>query len=113
VPWEEDGWVSADLFDPNSGAVPYGAEAEGKGRAGIYMLDRCARCMVPNIDPDTGIRDNFLPYRVLQEYRQVDKQAAQKGKPCFGMLSVPREKQGVIKVGDIFRVTRTTDPSTR
>lgn len=113
VPWEEDGWVSAELFDSSASNTPMGKEAEGKGRAGIYLLERCARCMVPNIDPDTGVRDSFLPYRLLQEYRQVDKQAATKGKPCFGMLSVPREKQGVIKVGDIFRVTGTTDPATR
>ncbi|SNX82364.1 uncharacterized protein MEPE_01070 [Melanopsichium pennsylvanicum] len=113
--WEEDGWTAAELFDTDTipSPPPMGAEAEGLGRAGIYMLAKCARCMVPNIDPDTGVRDNFLPYRVLQEYRQVDKVAATKGKPCFGMLSVPREKQGVVKVGDIWRVTKTTDPSTR
>ncbi|TKY85136.1 hypothetical protein EX895_006216 [Sporisorium graminicola] len=114
--WEEDGWTAAEIFsasDDNNNPPPLGAEAEGKGRAGIYMLAKCARCMVPNIDPETGVRDNFLPYRVLQEYRQVDKVAAQKGKPCFGMLSVPREKQGVIRVGDVFRVTKTTDPETR
>ncbi|PWZ01036.1 hypothetical protein BCV70DRAFT_199395 [Testicularia cyperi] len=114
--WEEDGWVSAELFDSSAAsasAPPFGRDAEGKGRAGIYMLERCARCMVPNIDPDTGVRDNFLPYRVLQEYRQADRLAREKGKPCFGMLSVPREKHGCIKVGDLFRVTKTTDPSQR
>lgn len=113
VPWEEDAWMSAELFDSTASNVPTGTEAEGKGRAGIYLLERCARCMVPNIDPETGVRDSFLPYRLLQEYRQVDKLAATKGKPCFGMLSVPREKHGIIKVGDIFRVTKTTDPATR
>ncbi|KAJ1032509.1 hypothetical protein NDA16_000532 [Ustilago loliicola] len=112
TPWEEDAWTAAEIFDPSS-VAPRGAEAEGKGRAGIYMLAKCARCMVPNIDPETGVRDNILPYRVLQEYRQVDPVAAKKGKPCFGMLSVPREKQGVVKVGDVFRVTKTTDPETR
>lgn len=111
--WEEDGWTAAELFSPSTEQPPMGAEAEGKGRAGIYMLAKCARCMVPNIDPETGVRDNFLPYRVLQEYRQVDKVAAQKGKPCFGMLSVPRERQGVVRVGDVFRVTKSTDPETR
>lgn len=113
-PWEEDGWTAAEVFDSSAAEqAPLGAEAEGKGRAGIYMLAKCARCMVPNIDPETGVRDNFLPYRVLQEYRQVDPVAAKKGKPCFGMLSVPREKQGIVKVGDVFRVTKTTDPETR
>ncbi|SJX61062.1 uncharacterized protein SRS1_12285 [Sporisorium reilianum f. sp. reilianum] len=110
--WEEDGWTAAEFFSFTE-VAPMGAQAEGKGRAGIYMLAKCARCMVPNIDPDTGVRDSFLPYRVLQEYRQVDKLAAQKGKPCFGMLSVPREREGVVRVGDVFRVTKTTDPETR
>ncbi|SPO22715.1 uncharacterized protein UTRI_01393 [Ustilago trichophora] len=113
-PWEEDGWTAAELFDSSlTSEAPLGAEAEGLGRAGIYMLAKCARCMVPNIDPETGVRDNHLPYRVMQEFRQVDPEAAKKGKPCFGMLSVPREKQGVVKVGDVFRVTKTTDPATR
>lgn len=111
-PWEEDGWSAAELFDAKADA-PLGAEAEHKGRAGIYMLAKCARCMVPNIDPETGVRDNYLPYRVLQEFRQVDPVAAKKGKPCFGMLSVPREEHGVVRVGDRFRVTKTTDPQTR
>lgn len=113
TPWEEDAWTAAELFSPDASHIPMGAEAENLGRAGIYMLAKCARCMVPNIDPETGVRDNFLPYRVLQEFRQVDKVAAAKGKPCFGMLSVPREKEGVVKVGDVFRVTKTTDPVSR
>ncbi|KAN0061575.1 hypothetical protein ACQY0O_006422 [Thecaphora frezii] len=112
VPWEEDGWQAAELFDASVPNPPMGAEAKGKGH-GIYLLQKCARCMVPNIDPETGIRDNFLPYRVLQQYRQVDAEAAQKGKPCFGMLSVPRETSGVIRVGDVVRITKTVDPSTR
>ena len=90
VPWEEDGWTSLELLDATTRAPP-AAEAKGTGR-GVYLLEKCARCMVPNIDPETGVRDNFLPYRVLQQYRQVDPAAAEKGKPCFGMLSVPREK---------------------
>ncbi|EPQ31731.1 uncharacterized protein PFL1_01064 [Pseudozyma flocculosa PF-1] len=113
VPWEEDGWKAAEFFHPSSGdKPPMGAEAEGKGR-GLYILEKCARCMVPNIDPETGVRDNFLPYRVLQQYRQVDPKNAVKGKPCFGMLSVPRETSGVLRVGDIMRITKTVDPSTR
>lgn len=114
TPWEEDAWTAAELFESSeTDKAEKGVEAEGKGRAGIYMLAKCARCMVPNIDPETGVRDMHLPYRVLQEFRQVDKVAAQKGKPCFGMLSVPRERQGLVKVGDVFRVTKTTEPSTR
>ncbi|PWN46829.1 hypothetical protein IE53DRAFT_391017 [Violaceomyces palustris] len=112
VPWEEDGWEAVECFPSTQVDAPYGKEAEGKGK-GVYLIARCARCMVPNIDPETGKRDNFLPYRVLQEFRQVDEGVKGSGKPCFGMLSVPREISGTIRVGDIVRVTRTTDPSKR
>jgi hypothetical protein len=59
VPWEEDGWESFEIFDKSDANAldsPFGKDAEGKG-LGIYTLVRCARCMVPNIDPATGIRD--------------------------------------------------------
>jgi uncharacterized protein YcbX len=58
VPWEEDGWEAFEIFDKAdaNAATMFGKDAEGKGR-GIYTLVRCGRCMVPNIDPATGIRD--------------------------------------------------------
>lgn len=61
VPWEEDGWEAFEIFDQSdaSAATIFGKDAEGKGR-GIYTLVRCGRCMVPNIDPITGIRDTHV-----------------------------------------------------
>lgn len=60
VPWEEDGWAAFEIFDRESDAGELdslcGKDAEGKGQ-GIYTIVRCARCMVPNVDPATGIRD--------------------------------------------------------
>lgn len=58
VPWEEDGWEAFEIFDKSdaNATTMFGKDAEGKGR-GIYTLVRCGRCMVPNIDPATGIRD--------------------------------------------------------
>ena len=61
VPWEEDGWEAIEVFDnldPHA-VPPFGKKAEGKG-LGIYTVVRCARCVVPNIDPATGIRDTFV-----------------------------------------------------
>jgi len=90
VPWEEDSWEAFEIFDKSSASATvslFGKDAEGKGQ-GIYTLVRCGRCMVPNIDPATGIRDAHLPYRVMIQSRKVDPSIE---KPCFGMLSCPRE----------------------
>jgi uncharacterized protein len=59
VPWEEDSWEAFEIFDKSDASAfssLFGKDAEGKGQ-GIYTLVRCGRCMVPNIDPATGIRD--------------------------------------------------------
>ncbi|CAD6901179.1 unnamed protein product [Tilletia controversa] len=115
VPFEEDGWTALEIIDSASGSggnVPFGPEAENKGR-GLYCVARCARCQVPSIDIETGKRDPHLPYKLLQRWRIVDEGSKRLGKPCFGMLSAFREKGGTLKVGDIVRVTQTTDPATR
>ncbi|KAL9940065.1 hypothetical protein V8E36_000770 [Tilletia maclaganii] len=112
VPFEEDGWTALEVIDSSSKDVPFGLEAENKDR-GVYCLARCARCQVPSIDIDTGKRDAHLPYKLLQRWRIVDEDSKRLGKPCFGMLSCFREKSGTLRVGDIVRVTRTTDPATR
>ncbi|KAE8240089.1 hypothetical protein A4X13_0g7943 [Tilletia indica] len=114
VPFEEDGWTALEIIDSAASDenVPFGPDAENKGR-GLYCVARCARCQVPSIDIETGKRDPHLPYKLLQRWRIVDEGSKRLGKPCFGMLSAFREKSGKLKVGDIVRVTRTTDPSTR
>lgn len=96
-PWEEDGWTHIEIFSytntESHGSwqeIPFGASAQGKG-TGIDCVIRCGRCMVPNIDPDDGVRDSFLPYTVLQRFRQVQPELKTSGKPCFGMLSCPSQ----------------------
>ena len=62
VPWEEDSWEAFEVFDKSEAsalASNFGKNVEGKG-LGIYTLVRCGRCMVPNIDPATGIRDAYV-----------------------------------------------------
>lgn len=59
VAFEEDGWESFEIIDQSKVSLvasAFGKEAIGLGQ-GIYTLVRCGRCMVPNIDPTTGIRD--------------------------------------------------------
>lgn len=116
-PWEEDSWTHVEVFDGKLEAsgdlhIGWGRDAVGKG-TGIDCVARCARCLVPSIDPSSGYRDPHLPYLVLQRFRIVQPEFKSVGKPCFGMLSSPSQKEGTLRVGDIVRVTATMDPSKR
>lgn len=71
----------------------------------IDIQARCARCQVPNVEPDTAIKDKKEPWDTLVSYRRVDEGI--RWKPCFGMLSVPRD-EGVVAVGMGFEVVETT-----
>ncbi|QIW94817.1 hypothetical protein AMS68_000335 [Peltaster fructicola] len=99
-PWEEDTWKRIRITT----AVP-AAEA-------IYKLDldcvaRCARCQVPNVNPDTAEKHKTQPWDKLMKFRRVDQGGAAKYKPCFGMLSIPKN-EGIIKVGSTLEVLETT-----
>ncbi|UZJ51398.1 hypothetical protein CBS101457_000718 [Exobasidium rhododendri] len=116
-PWEEDSWTHIEAFDGRKEAsgelqIGWGKDAIGKG-TGIDCVARCARCLVPSIDPSSGYRDPHLPYLVLQKFRIVQPEFKSIGKPCFGMLSSPSQPSGTLRVGDIIRVTTTMDPSKR
>ncbi|TKA56886.1 hypothetical protein B0A53_01287 [Rhodotorula sp. CCFEE 5036] len=80
-PWEEDGWKQLRIGDEP-----------------IEVGFRCARCMLPSVDPDTAIRHKQLPDAVMTD-RVVQPLSAPK--VCFGMLASPVKKQGgVLRVGD-------------
>lgn len=127
IPWEEDGFTELEIFDKDdatirsqgSRAVPFGKNARTKGKVAIACMARCARCLVTTIDPETGNRDPHLPYKVLQGYRMAEPAARKIGKPCFGVLSAIQDRdargqsEGVLKVGDVVRVTHTVDPEQR
>ncbi|GAA5855702.1 hypothetical protein JCM5353_008192 [Sporobolomyces roseus] len=85
TPFEEDGWK----------LVKIGQSEE------VEVCFRCARCMLPSVDPENGKRDKLLPDAVMKD-RKVSKQSS--AKVCFGMLSSPRKKHGQIKVGDLVEV---------
>lgn len=120
VPWEEDAWTHIEVFDgrtsaasgKEAGGIGFGSSINGKGTS-IDCVARCGRCMVPNVDPKQGIRDNFVPYTILQRFRQVQPEYAKKGKPCFGVHASPAQPEGLLKVGDIVRVTSVMDPQKR
>ncbi|KAF1989782.1 hypothetical protein K402DRAFT_326027 [Aulographum hederae CBS 113979] len=98
-PWSEDVWKTLRIT---------GDKAGGK-RMDHITLDvsaRCARCQVPNVDPDTAEKHKRQPWDTMMKYRRVDEGIT--FKPCFGLLCVPRW-EGKVAVGMDFQVTECTE----
>ncbi|KAG9287720.1 hypothetical protein G9A89_004123 [Geosiphon pyriformis] len=68
VPFEEDTWKK----------IVIGEDPENV----FYVACRCSRCIIPNVNPDTGERNGIDPLKTLLSYRRVDKGV--KYKACFG-----------------------------
>ncbi|KAF8167503.1 MOSC N-terminal beta barrel domain-containing protein [Crassisporium funariophilum] len=83
-PFAEDQWEEISI----------GAE----GAPAITLVSKCTRCLLPNVDPQTGERDKAVPFKVLMKFR-TGLDAAQPSKPCVGCNGVPAG-DGVVKVGD-------------
>ncbi|CAG8435765.1 6221_t:CDS:2 [Diversispora eburnea] len=49
----------------------------------FYLACRSTRCTVPNVNPDTGIKNKLEPLKTLSSYRRVD--LGSKYHACFGM----------------------------
>ena len=84
----------------------------GRDKDGLFEVEaeyhvacRTARCKLPNVDPDTGIKDKNEPYTTLGKTRRVDKGADPN--PCLGMQMIPRFEMGIIRVGDEIEVLET------
>lgn len=102
--WTEDDWKSVKIINkPNSGIL---STALGSNGVEIDVQARCARCLVPNVNPETAEKNQHEPWDTLVSYRRVDEGI--KWKPCFGMLGVPRAG-GPIAVGMKFEVLKTTE----
>ncbi|PAV22641.1 cysteine ase [Pyrrhoderma noxium] len=80
VPWAEDTWERIQV---------------GANTSDISLVSKCTRCLLPNVDPDTGVRDAAVPYKVLMKFRS-GKDPARLSKPCFGCNGVP-SGNGVIR----------------
>ncbi|KAF9469581.1 hypothetical protein BDZ94DRAFT_1242756 [Collybia nuda] len=108
--WKEDS-VAIRRFRPNiifSGGGPF-AEDEWKEIAigssdapPISLVSKCARCLLPNVSPDTGEADKAVPYKVLMKFR-TGLDPIKKMKPCVGCNAVP-EEEGIVNVGDFVYV---------
>ncbi|KAK5168137.1 uncharacterized protein LTR77_006705 [Saxophila tyrrhenica] len=99
-PWEEDTWkrirITTTLHDE-----------EAMYRIDLDAVARCARCQVPNVDPDTAEKHAKEPWDELMKFRRVDEGGPAKWKPCFGMLCIPRS-EGKVAVGATVEVLETT-----
>jgi uncharacterized protein len=96
APWAEDVWKSLRIRR---------AQDDAAAAVGLDVPVRCLRCQVPNVDPDTGIKNKNEPWYTLMKYRNID--VGLKGKPVFGVLCVPRD-EGLIEVGMRLEVMATT-----
>ncbi|CAP98274.1 hypothetical protein E8E15_004398 [Penicillium rubens] len=109
APWSEDSWKLVRITGRN--AVGISGDSAGDSGAAIQspldldVVARCARCQVPNVDPDTALKNKKQPWDTLVSYRRVDE--GSKYKPCFGMLSAPRN-EGAIEVGMKLEVLEET-----
>ncbi|RVX73558.1 hypothetical protein B0A52_02446 [Exophiala mesophila] len=103
APWSEDEWKTVRI----NGDSSYLTSMMGGNRNAIDIdvVARCARCQVPNVDPETAEKNPKQPWDLLVSYRRVDEGI--KWKPCFGMLSCPRN-EGHVEVGMRFEVTAVT-----
>ncbi|KAE9379708.1 hypothetical protein N431DRAFT_365008 [Stipitochalara longipes BDJ] len=103
--WSEDRWKNVRILNGEKQIGMMGMVGRKTGLV-VDVQARCARCQVPNVDPDTAEKDKHEPWDTLVSYRRVDEGI--KWKPCFGMLSCPRN-EGPIAVGMKFEVTEMTD----
>lgn len=100
-PWEEDAWKRIRI-------TTMLRNEEALYKIDLDVVARCARCQVPNVNPDTAEKHAKQPWDTLMSFRRVDEGGAAKWKPCFGMLAIPKT-EGKIAVGATLQVLETTD----
>jgi uncharacterized protein YcbX len=105
-PWDEDRWKTLRI-NSSSDPSPFWKKWTGMDGLTLDVTQRCARCHVPNVDPESGEEHKRQPWDTLMKYRRVDEGITYK--PCFGMLCVPRGDGGVVQVGDGLEVMSVTD----
>jgi uncharacterized protein YcbX len=98
-PWSEDSWKTLCIRSSPSSSSSFSSIT-------LDVTQRCARCHVPNVDPETAEEHKRQPWDTLMKYRRVDEGI--KYKPCFGMLCVPRGEGGVVSVGGMLEVSEVT-----
>lgn len=104
--YDEDSWKRIRV---RRNHPPPGADGDEDQQAAdshdYYVACRTARCRLPNVDPDTGVRHPAEPDRTLRSYRRVDPGAGEAA--CLGMMMVPVERHGTMRVGDTIELLET------
>ncbi|CCM01446.1 uncharacterized protein FIBRA_03498 [Fibroporia radiculosa] len=96
VPFAEDFWRTVVLHSSNSTA-----------NSELTLLSKCTRCLLPNVDVHTGVRDAAVPLKVLLKFRMGKDRENMKA-ACFGCNGM-LDKTGVVKVGDLVTIKEWTD----
>lgn len=74
----------------------------GPGRAEYMFGCGTSRCTLPNVGPDTGVKDKSEPYKTLMRTRKMDEK--QPKAAFLGMQMIPLFEHGLISVGDEIEV---------
>ncbi|KAG9100078.1 hypothetical protein FS749_016347 [Ceratobasidium sp. UAMH 11750] len=97
APFDEDYWGDVQIGE------------NGAGGGVVSIVKRCGRCLLPNVDTVTGIRDNAVPFKVITKFRRVEPLAGSTA--CFGANAVA-QTSGVFRVGDRLRVLTVLERET-
>lgn len=101
VPFAEDYWRRIAISSPK----PTDSE---RAELKITLISKCARCLLPNVDTVTGVRDAAVPYKVLMTFR-TGKDPRDFSKPCFGVNGII-DGHGMVRVGDVVTVREWAGP---
>ena len=102
--FDEDSWKRITAGRSIKAPVDYSnkksriVETDGE----YHIACRTARCKLPNVHQETGIKDANEPYSTLARTRKVDEGAYPH--PCLGMQMIPLFQQGILRVGDEIAV---------
>ena len=100
--------LSARNFRPNiviTGGAAYEEDSWKRITIGNFEYQvscRTVRCLLPNVNPITGIRHGSEPNRTLKAFRCID--AGDPKNACLGMQMVPALEYSEIRVGDKIQV---------
>ena len=69
-----------------------------------FIAVRLTIGQLPNVHPETGIRDKAVPFKVLMKFR-ANVEPRMKMKACMGVNGVPTVS-GMVRVGDCVLVKK-------
>jgi len=100
--------IPMNRFRPNlvvKGSEPFEEDTWKKIRIGenvFHVVKACARCPIPTIDQEAGVRHSSEPTRTLATFRQVRRRG--KNKILFGQNLIAEKAGGIVSVGDEVEV---------